>query len=85
MSQMGNAFNIFRSRIGTVRQTPAPGRAQTSHAETYAFCDANIQRREMMARQQQDRADAIGYRAVSEMDLQIASGLPATPQMWADW
>jgi len=47
--------------------------------------EAEIHRREMMARQQQDRADAIGYRAVSEMDRQIASGLPATPQMWADW
>ncbi|MFO1465873.1 MAG: hypothetical protein U1F35_05445 [Steroidobacteraceae bacterium] len=47
--------------------------------------EGEIHRRELVARQNQDRADAIGYRAVSEMDRQVASGLPATAQMWADW
>lgn len=46
---------------------------------------AEIHRREALARQTADRADAIGYRAVGEMDRQIASGIPATPQMWQDW
>jgi hypothetical protein len=47
--------------------------------------EAEIHRREALARQNADRADAIGYRAVGEMDRQVASGIPATAQMWADW
>lgn len=47
--------------------------------------EAEIHRREALARQNADRAEAIGYRAVGEMDRQISSGIPATAQMWADW
>jgi len=33
----------------------------------------------------QDRADAAGARVINQMDEQIASGVPATPEMFADW
>ncbi len=34
---------------------------------------------------QQDRADAVGVRVIGQIDAQIASGVPATPEMWAAW
>lgn len=33
----------------------------------------------------QDRADAKASRVLAQIDQQIASGVPATPEMWADW
>ncbi|HET7663894.1 MAG TPA: hypothetical protein VFK31_09675 [Rhodanobacteraceae bacterium] len=33
----------------------------------------------------QNRADAHGAQAINQIDRQIASGIPATPEMWTQW
>jgi hypothetical protein len=40
---------------------------------------------EARARARQDHSEAIAERAVNEIDRQISSGVPATPDMWAAW
>lgn len=37
------------------------------------------------AERAQDRLDAKGQRVIDQIDRQIASGVPATPDMWAKW
>lgn len=40
---------------------------------------------EARARAKMDHAEAIAERTMNEIDRQIASGVPATPEMWAGW
>jgi hypothetical protein len=40
---------------------------------------------EARAQAHQDHSEAIAERAVNEIDQQISSGVPATPDMWAAW
>lgn len=47
-----------------------------------------LNRKQMLldrAEHAQDRADAKASRVLAQIDQQIASGVPATPEMWADW
>lgn len=44
-----------------------------------------IDRAEAKAEAAAARAEARGDRVLGEIDRQLASGIPATPQMWADW
>ena len=47
--------------------------------------EVELHRREAVARQLIDHREAVADRALNEIDRQIASGVPATPEMWSTW
>lgn len=56
----------------------------TKRATLQASVQNQIDRIELRAQAAGDRREARGERAVVQMERQISSGIPATPQMWAE-